>query len=304
MNGPIRNLAREEYCVNKIKLSVIIVAYKNKKLLDDCIKSINANNDAIAETEIIVVDNSPNEEVSDLIKNTYPNVVFIKSNNRGFGAGNNEGVRISKGDYLLFLNPDTVLLEPVFKFAINKFEADSRLGIFGVKLLNRNRKNTFSFFLIDRYNFISVLIQRFCNIFGIFIPNIMHIHGADMFIRKKFFVDAGMFDENIFMYEEEADITKRIKAKYPLMKNRFFSEKRIVHLEGSSSIGFEGMKNTIHRLMKTEKYYCEKYNISINKRIRQRLQYFKVKALLYKFINKEKYLREKEYIDIYMSYMK
>ena len=289
--------------MSDIKLSVIIVAYKNKELLNDCIKSINANNDAIDDTEIIIVDNSPDNEVSKFIKETYPNVILIKCNNRGFGAGNNEGVRICKGEYLLFLNPDTILLEPVFRFAIDRFEKDNKLGVFCVQLLNRNRKKTFSYFFIDRFDLLSAIIQRICNNLNMFLPNSMHPHGADMFIRKEMFMEAGMFDENIFMYEEEADITKRIKHAFPSVKIRYFPEKTIVHLEGSSSPGFEGMCNTIHRLMKTERYYCSKYNISFNKRIRQRLQYIRLKVFLYRFINKDRYLEEKMYLNIYKGYL-
>lgn len=290
--------------MSDIKLSVIIVAYKNKELLNDCVKSINANNDAFDETEIIIVDNSPDNEVSDFIKETYPNIIIKKCNNKGFGAGNNEGVRICKGKYLLFLNPDTILLEPVFRFAIDKFEKDSELGIFCVRLLNRNREKTFSYFFIDKFDLMSVIIQRICNNFNIFLSNAMHPHGADMFIRKKLFVDAGMFDENIFMYEEEADITKRIKYICPSVKIKYFSEKTIVHLEGSSSPGFEGMCSTIHRLMKTEIYYCSKYKIPFKKRINQRLQYIRLKVLFYKFLNKDRYYEEKEYLSIYKGYLK
>lgn len=290
--------------MSNIKLSVIIVAYKNKELLDDCIKSIDAHNDAPDETEVIIVDNSPDDEVFNYIRERYPNIILKKSNNRGFGAGNNEGVNLCKGDYLLFLNPDTILLEPIFRFAIDKFDNDKFLGIFGVQLLNRERKKTFSFFFIDRFDFVSAIIQRVCNKVGIFLPNMMHVHGADLFIRKSMFVDAGMFDENIFMYEEEPDITKRIKYRFPDVKVRYYSSKKIVHLEGSSSPGFEGMCNTIHRLMKTETYYCKKYGIDLSKRVNQRLQYIYLKMFLYKMINRDKYLREKKYIEIYESYIK
>ena len=192
------------------------MAYKNKELLDNCIKSINKYNDAANETEIVIIDNSPDDVVYNYVRVTYPEIIIKKSDNRGFGAGNNEGVKISTGDYLLFLNPDTILIEPIFSFAIEKFENDIELGIFGVQLLNRNRKKTYSYFFIDRFDFVSAFVQRCCNIMNVFMKDCMHIHGADMFVRRNMFVEAGMFDENIFMYEEESDITKRIKHKFNL----------------------------------------------------------------------------------------
>lgn len=97
--------------MNRVELSVIIVAYKNKDILTDCIDSIMENNDDPDKVEIIIVDNSPDYELYDYISSKYPQLLMIKSDNRGFGAGNNTGVKNSRGQYLLFLNPDTILIE-------------------------------------------------------------------------------------------------------------------------------------------------------------------------------------------------
>lgn len=287
--------------MNRVELSVIIVAYKNKDILTDCIDSIMENNDDPDKVEIIIVDNSPDYELYDYISSKYPQLLMIKSDNRGFGAGNNTGVKNSRGQYLLFLNPDTILIEPVFKFAISQFEKNPDLSTFGLSLLNKEKKKNYSFFFVDRFSVISALVIYLLNKFDIFIPSIMHIHGANLFVRREMFINAGMFDENIFMYQEEPDLAKRIKKRYPNSRTAYFKNKHIVHLEGSCSPGFEGECNTLRRLVVTEKYYCKKYGLSLQKRIKERVQILRIKMLIYKIINKNKYNEIKAYYDIYME---
>lgn len=289
--------------MSRIKFSIIIVSYRNKILLDNCIQSIIKYNDAPNETEIIIIDNSPDDEVYEYIKEKFSEVIIKKSENYGFGAGNNYGVKLSKGDYLLFLNPDTVLLEPIFKFAIEKFETDEKVAIFGMKLLNRYKKRTYSYFFMDKFDVFSAIIEKVLNRFDIFLPKLMYIHGANFFVRKECFVNAGMFDEEIFMYLEEPDITRRIKNQYPNAKICYFPEKKIVHLEGSSSPGLEGQINSIKRLMVTERHYCKKYGIDFHKRVKKRRQYIFLKKTISRFVDKKMYEEQKKIYEIYSSYL-
>ena len=108
-----------------MKLSVIIVSYENCEILRDCLESIKEFNDLKDEAEIIISDNSITNNVYEMVKKDYPEIQIIKNNNIGFGPANNRATDISSGEYLLFLNPDTILLEPIFQFAVDKFEQQS-----------------------------------------------------------------------------------------------------------------------------------------------------------------------------------
>src|SRR3989344_3834203 len=96
--------------MEKIKVSIIIVNYKVKKELFSCINSIFKSKPRTS-FEIIVIDNDEEAVIEKELKIKFPNVRYVRSNkNLGYGAGNNLGVSIAKGDYLFFLNPDTRLL--------------------------------------------------------------------------------------------------------------------------------------------------------------------------------------------------
>ena len=118
--------------MDKIILSIIIVSHKNLEVLRNCLDSIYLYNDIGECLEIIVVDNSPEDNIYHYIKNNYSDIMILRMDNKGFGAANNLGAKIAKGEYLLFLNPDTILIEPIFKFAINQFEKDDKLSMFCV----------------------------------------------------------------------------------------------------------------------------------------------------------------------------
>ena len=114
-------------------LSVIIVSYKKIEVLRDCLNSIKQYNDIGEDLEVIVSDNSPDDILYETIKKEYDWIKIIKNENKGFGAGNNRGYEIATGKYLLFLNPDTILIEPIFKFTVEQFEQDKDLALFGVQ---------------------------------------------------------------------------------------------------------------------------------------------------------------------------
>lgn len=262
------------------KISVIIVSYKNLKVIIECLDSIYKHNDIGNLLEVIVIDNSPEDNIYDYIRENYPNVILVHNENRGFGQANNIGAKLSKGKYLLFLNPDTILIESVFKFAIYKFEQDINLAQFGVKLVDRDYNKRMSFFVIDKHG----LINKICNKFNLFIDGKMFICGADIFITKDIFINCGMFDENIFMYNEEADLTRRVKCLKK--KTSYFKNKSIIHLEGKTTIN---NKIAIEQRMKSQRYYCDKYNVSYKNKLNSEIRYTYIKMVIYKFLlRKEK----------------
>ncbi|MFQ6990128.1 MAG: glycosyltransferase family 2 protein [Faecalibacterium prausnitzii] len=99
--------------LSKVNVSVIVVTYNNREELDDCINSIFQMNDIGKRLEVIVVDNSPNDLVKIRVSK-YEKVKYVRNIENGFGKGNNIGYKESIGDLLIFLNPDTILIEPIF----------------------------------------------------------------------------------------------------------------------------------------------------------------------------------------------
>lgn len=277
-----------------MKLSVIIVTYNCKIVLEECLKSIEKYEGTGTDFELIISDNSTNNEVESLIKEDYEWVRYIRNVNIGFGAGNNRGVEISTGEYLLFLNPDTVLVEPIFNFAIKKFDADERLAMFGVQLIDKNGKKNSSIGLIEKKGIVrDILGWRILVPNGIYIQKEMYIVGADIFIRKDAFLKAGSFDENIFMYHEESDLTRRLLKLDCGYKLDFYPQKQIIHVEGGTSGNVQNKsKESISKQAQSYVYFCEKYNLDPLSFWIHREKKLKIKKVYYALIRKERKMRD------------
>ena len=255
------------------KLSIIIVSYNSKDVLADCLNSVFEYNDLGDNLEVIVIEQSEKDDVYNWLISEYQHVKAIRRENRGFGAGNNMGFKKSSGEYLLFLNPDTVLIEPIGEFACRKFSENETLGLFGVRLTDKEGNLNNSFLIKIPYGFKNRVKAVVNNKISFFNEKNMYIVGADMFVRRSAFEKAGMFDDNFFMFSEEADLCNRIQiAGYSV---KYFKEKTIKHLEGKSSAVDDGRKFCM--MLDSFRYYCEKFNcnyIGILK-AEKRLQFWK-----------------------------
>lgn len=273
-------------------LSVIIVSYNSLKYIKGCLKSIFTYNDIGDSLEVIVVDNSPGYETKRWIDKSCYDVVTIENANRGFGEANNVGAKNANGKYLLFLNPDTELLEPVFSFAINRFQTNPDLGCFGVQLVDEKGRNNYSFGLRNNRGFILTLTDKLLSFFNLFISRFMFISGANIFIEKTVFEDCGMFDENIFLYYEESDLCNRLILKGKI--NKFFPEKKILHYEGKASE--KTLFNSYAYALESREYYCKKFGLNFEEEIRKELRYCKFKILFFNLLNNK--TRRLEYYKI------
>lgn len=272
-------------------LSVIIVAYNCIDYVKKCVTSIFNFNDIGDKLEVIIVDNGTDETYKWFQENCY-DVIAIKNTNNGFGEGNNVGASLAKGKYLLFLNPDTELIEPIFQYAISKFENNNVLGSFGVQLLNADRKKGPSFGIRLRMGVKQEICQKVLVRFNIFIPDMMYTSGADLFIRSELFKQIGGFDESIFMYLEESDIANRInRAKY---KISFYKDKAIVHYEGGASDN--SLVKQYTRELKSRKYYCKKYGLNFRRLVFSEIAYCEFKRCTFGILNNK--ARSKAYADI------
>ncbi len=230
-------------------LSIIIVNWNSTSYLLKCLESICAQTHETA-FEIIVVDNaSPDGDVG-IVKQQYPDVVVIESPvNLGFAGANNLGFRSSRGAYVAFLNPDTMLLNPAFDLMFRRAASLPSMGAMGCTLLNEDQSvqtaciQTFPTILNQLLD-LDVLRNRFpaCplwNIAPLFAggtepSRVEVISGACVMFRREVFAQIGQFSEEYFMYAEDLDLC--YKAAQAGFTNYYIPQGQIIHYGGKSSV--------------------------------------------------------------------
>lgn len=256
------------------KLSIIIVTYNSENLIFDCLDSIFKHNDIGDFLEVIVVDNCSNDQdrVFDKIREIYSSkVVLIKNTvNKGYGHGNNLGVRVSTSSRFIVMNPDVRIVEPVFQKILEKFTANKNIGMIGVRFIDGSCMLYFKpeYITLFRAIFFKMYIK-----FNLYKIEEMYFSGSFLAFDKKSFIDAGLFDENIFLYYEEADISNRIlgQGKQTILAKDIY----VKHLAHGRTINPYLLQVEFDSLI----YYSKKYKCELNK-IRQislivfRLKYY------------------------------
>jgi GT2 family glycosyltransferase len=273
-----------------MKLSVVIVTYLSQELIGDCLNSIFRHNDlAEDELEVIVVENSPTlaaeamaaylgERFKDRVK------VIVNSGNLGYGSGNNLGIKHATGDIVAVMNPDVRLSEPLFKHAVYSFQNHSRLAILGYKQLG-NRDLSFYLNPEFRIPVLHTIAERLTNRWNLFLQSWFYLSGAFVFFDKAKFLAVGGYDEKIFLYIEEADITHRLKrAGYRMYYNSSISYHHMI----DNRIGFSPEAFKIR--MESLKYYFEKYGFNKQKMFRRMLRELKLKRMFASLFRREQQL--------------
>ena len=231
-----------------MKLSIIIVSWNTKDIISDCLDSILRNTAAFP-YEIIVVDNASTDGTADHIKMKFQTVRVVEnSENQGFARANNQGASLAGGEYLFFLNPDTILLDDAINNLVNFMDRNSDIAMSGPRILNEDRtlqpsvRNFPSF----RGAFYRYTILKYLGLFKSHFEkwhnrgfdydkqaDIEQLIGAAMLIRKKAFEQTGRFDERFFMYYEEVDLCRRLK--YNGFRVVYYPDSQLIHLGGKSA---------------------------------------------------------------------
>ncbi len=232
-----------------MKLSIVIVNYNVRYFLEQTLLSVEKAMANIT-AEVFVVDNHSVDDSVQMVKERFPQVILIENkDNPGFSKANNQAIRQAKGEYILLLNPDTVVDEDTFEKCIAFMDEHHDAGGLGVKMIDGSGK-----FLPESKRGFPYPFVAFCKTFGLSklfpksrIFNRYHLgyldensnheidvlSGAFMMLRKSVLDKIGLLDESFFMYGEDIDLSYRIKKS--LYKNYYFADTTIIHYKGEST---------------------------------------------------------------------
>ncbi len=232
-----------------MKLSVVIVNYNVKHFLEQCLNSVAAAAEH-CETEVFVVDNNSVDGSCNMLREKFPWVKLIENKkNYGFSFANNQAIRQSTGEYVLLLNPDTVIEEDTLKSVCDFMDAHPDAGGLGVKMIDGKGR-----FLPESKRGLPTPQVAFYKIFGLSklfpkskkfgkyhltyldkdqIHKVDVLSGAFMLLRAETLNKIGLLDETFFMYGEDIDLSYRITLGG--YNNYYYPETTIIHYKGEST---------------------------------------------------------------------
>jgi len=252
---------------NKIDLSVIIVNYNTKEITLACLNSLYQFTSGI-DYEVIVVDNASSDSSAEMLSKFEPghkNFKLIRSTaNIGFGPANNLGAKVAQGEYLLFLNSDTLLIKNNLPHCLAEIKKDKNIGVYSCNLTNRDGSHQPSggYFPNLARLFVWQLfiddVPPFSHLIDSIHPHASRkkpdwVTGAFMIIPAKTFWRAAGFDERIFMYTEETELCYRIKKLG--QKVIHDSHTSIIHLGGASGGSYLALTKEVEGML----YFWQKH---------------------------------------------
>ncbi|PWJ57029.1 hypothetical protein CLV98_109138 [Dyadobacter jejuensis] len=223
-------------------VSIIIVNYRTPQLIINCLKSVYQHTTNL-QFEVIVVDNDPENGGQNLVQAEFPGVRWINmEQNVGFGIANNRGMELATGKYLLLLNADTLLVDPVIETFYDRME--SRPDIIAAGAMQYYADHTpipyhSSFNAIHKTMYLVPPGALFTRLLDRLFPEPQYqdpnecdwLVGAFIFLRSNGFAQTGGFDENFFMYGEDVEWCKRLGQ---LGKIYYFKDCKFLHLENNN----------------------------------------------------------------------
>jgi len=249
-------------------IDIVIVNWNAGKYIHSCIESIHKNSDGLI-NQIIVVDNNSSDSSDAAIENMSKVRLIKLQKNLGFAKACNIGATYAKSNYLLFLNPDTIIYPGVFvrvySFMVN--EDNAQIAICGVQQINREgevsrhccRKPTKCSFIYLTIGF-SIIFPKLGHLMQDWNHSdsrqVDHVIGSFYFIRRKIFEGLQGFDERFFVYLEDLDLSIRVKKLG--WKIMYLSDVSIKHFCGGSSQQIKSRRlfySLRSRLLYVEKHY-------------------------------------------------
>lgn len=263
---------------NTPDVSVVIVNYNTRDLLDQCLRSVFEQSPALA-LEVIVVDNASADESCRMVREKHPQVHLIaNAQNAGIAKGNNQGMRAASGRYVLLLNPDTVIEDRSIERLAQFLEMHPRVGACGGRLFYPNgdyqrSAHPLPTAISGLYEY-SALFTRVPLLARLLAPGwidrpdetraIGYSSTACLLVSRACLNAAGLMDEDFFLYGDDVDWCRRMwEAGWPVY---YLAESRIIHYEGGSQGHQFGRRL---REMRGELQYLRKWHGSAYTRLYQ-----------------------------------
>ncbi len=263
-------------------VSIIIISFNTRELTLACLKSVHENTRDIT-AEVIVLDNASEDGSAEAIRSAFPQVLLIAStDNLGFAAGNNRAAADATGEYILLLNPDTVVLDGAIANILSFAQHHTKTGIVGGRTrfadmsLNPTscwkRPGLWSLFCV------ATGLSRLLSSSRFFNPEAMPewdrstersvdiVTGCFLLLKKSLWQELHGFDETFFMYAEDADLCLRAKTMH--LDCRICPDAQIIHLGGRSEPSRAGKMASLFR---AKAQLLQKHNGNIQTMIAIRL---------------------------------
>jgi len=229
-------------------LSIIIITWNSEKFIEKCLKSIFDAKGSI-DLEVIVIDNASQDTTTKIIEKFKPGVRLICNQaNLGYAKANNQGIEVSKGDYVLLLNPDVELKENCLKLMLDFMENHKDIDTLGPQLLNPDGSIQPS---CREFPDFSILLWEFSGLSFLFPKNrifgrwrmeyfdfqspreVDQPMGSCLLLRRKVIQKIGAFDEQFPIFFNDVDLCYRIKNSGG--KLYFLPEAKASHYKGGST---------------------------------------------------------------------
>ena len=271
-------------------LSIIILNYNSFQLTADCIRSVLANMGDL-QAELILVDNDSTECDPGKFPELFPSIILVRSGrNGGFAYGNNKGIEVAKGEFILLLNSDTIIRENSFQLSLDHFRQNPDTGVLGCRMTypdgsiqyTARRFRSISWELLDMFRFIPLLMsyeKRSVKMLGKYFRHDRNmdcdwLNGAYFMFRKSILqkMPGNKLDDRFFMYGEDQLWCEQVKKLG--FVNRFFAGTTIIHINSGST--------AIDKQLALRKVMM-KHELEIMRERKGRGLYYRVFHLIYGF---------------------
>jgi GT2 family glycosyltransferase len=229
-------------------VSIIIVSYNTSAILRDCLRSIER--ETLLAHEVIVVDNVSTDDTCAMVEREFPNVRLVRNaENKGFARANNQGLKLVSGEYVCFLNPDTIILRGALDALVSYAHQHPHIGLLGPHVFNADgasdQATAFWFPTVARLALahipLAALLARFVGAktppYRPYVPRasgqVELVSGCCMLMPTSLARDIGGMNEEYFMYSEELDLCEGVVKRG--REVCYLKEASIIHLGGAST---------------------------------------------------------------------
>ena len=223
-----------------MKLTIVIVSYNVRSFVAQCLDSVQKASEGLDGVEVFVVDNASADDTVSYIGSHYPGVKLIANDdNLGFSRANNIAIRQAQGEYILLLNPDTIVAEPTLRECVSFMDAHPQAGGLGVRMHNADgslapeSRRAMPSPWVSCLKMLGFTKRYYMSHLSWQEPGrIEVVSGAFFMLRRKALDQVGLLDEDFFMYGEDIDLS------YRLLKGgweNWFHPSDIVHFKGEST---------------------------------------------------------------------